>query len=769
MSQMKIWKVVKRRREEKATERLRHEKLQEEAEVAIGKEIEERNAQNRVLWESAYNSRHGNDRHVDSGISMTITNPRKGLSSTNILSQGVVSRASIELKELEGDDNITEGTSKSGPKDKTRAIVTVAVASDDENLGITSAPASVLNENQSLSPVEIGPSQESDPSLVKTEEVETDRLSSAPNAVPLPFEIPSSDSNADRRSSIAASLASDHFSTRVLNRLSGGSPRRASSQRSQRSYTAISTSEEAVMIPHDDEDDGTSSVAANVDEISDGQHSDADKTTSGILAPPDAEENKVRKSSPSIEAQPTDRPGHELSKDQASSPSAIGMDAEAPQAFIAKHEPIAGGEPSGLAKTPEDVLSCKEGQRSSSPTNSIEAKTPPASESAKAEPALRDRLADLSGTSKVMMVYRTNEWAKHLEDAEKPTMDDWIAEHSAVAIPTEKPAPINISALQQTALNASPAPVTPPPNLTQPPPITKPKHQSAYPNQQGPPNPYPSLQRKSSANPSFDRHPSHSSLNSLPSQRATRPPHPHRTSHPPLPIEEDVPSTTKHNRHSTPPNPQALSNPYPSLQHKLSSSIRHPSSSVRHASYSSLDTLPSQRTSYPPPLQTRPQQTRPSQTLHRSKYRRRASAPLLVHPPIEEGVPSTTFPDRGVTAPAFPINTTTTATRSNARVSQHLLTYTPNGMPVPSSHPTLHQHQHHPHHQQQQQQKRRQESYRGTAFMVPSSAYLPSPSTPSPSASAPALVGRRSASGKGLEERHREAMRRLQMRASFGG
>ncbi|KAI4199120.1 MAG: hypothetical protein LQ350_004810, partial [Teloschistes chrysophthalmus] len=563
MSQMKIWKVVKRRREEKATERLRHEKLQEEAEVAIGKEIEERNAQNRVLWESAYNSRHGNDRHVDSGISMTITNPRKGLSSTNILSQGVVSRASIELKELEGDDNITEGTSKSGPKDKTRAIVTVAVASDDENLGITSAPASVLNENQSLSPVEIGPSQESDPSLVKTEEVETDRLSSAPNAVPLPFEIPSSDSNADRRSSIAASLASDHFSTRVLNRLSGGSPRRASSQRSQRSYTAISTSEEAVMIPHDDEDDGTSSVAANVDEISDGQHSDADKTTSGILAPPDAEENKVRKSSPSIEAQPTDRPGHELSKDQASSPSAIGMDAEAPQAFIAKHEPIAGGEPSGLAKTPEDVLSCKEGQRSSSPTNSIEAKTPPASESAKAEPALRDRLADLSGTSKVMMVYRTNEWAKHLEDAEKPTMDDWIAEHSAVAIPTEKPAPINISALQQTALNASPAPVTPPPNLTQPPPITKPKHQSAYPNQQGPPNPYPSLQRKSSANPSFDRHPSHSSLNSLPSQRATRPPHPHRTSHPPLPIEEDVPSTTKHNRHSTPPNPQALSNPYP--------------------------------------------------------------------------------------------------------------------------------------------------------------------------------------------------------------
>ncbi|KAL8636727.1 MAG: hypothetical protein Q9228_005914, partial [Teloschistes exilis] len=505
MSQMKIWKVVKRRREEKATERLRQEELQEQAEVAIGKEIEERTAHNRVLWEGAYNTRHGNDRHVDSGISMTAAGARKELSSSNISSQGVgPSATTIELEELEGDNNVIEETSQSRGKDKTRASVTVAVAPEDDNLAIMSAPASVVTENQSLSATEIGPSQEADPSLVKTEEVETERPSFGPDAVPLPFEIPSSDFNADRRSSIAASIASDHFSTRVLDRMSGGSLRRTSSQRSQRSYTATSIYEEAAMTSHDDKDDGASSVAANVDEISDGQQSDVDKTASAVPPEPDAEENGLQKSTPSMEQHPTDGPGHKPSLNEASPKSAVGTDEEAPEALIAKHEPITGEECSGRDETPENGPLLKEEQISSSPTD-MEVTTPPAPESAKAEPSLQERLADLSGTSKVMMVYRTNEWAKHLDDAEKPTTDDLKAENSTVATPTEKPAPVNIPALQQTALNASPAPVDPPPRLTRPPQsTTKSKQHSTPQNAPEPSSPYPFPQRKPPANPSFD-------------------------------------------------------------------------------------------------------------------------------------------------------------------------------------------------------------------------------------------------------------------------
>ncbi|KAI4241278.1 MAG: hypothetical protein LQ352_007476, partial [Teloschistes flavicans] len=166
-----------------------------------------------------------------------------------------------------------------------------------------------------------------------------------------------------------------------------------------------------------------------VDEISDGQDSEADKITSAFSASPAAEGNGLMKFPPFKETHSTDRPEHKSSLGRTSSRSALGRDKDAPQASISKHDPRTGDESSGLDRTPEDGLSCSEGQASSSPKDN-EVRTSLAHQRAKAEPAFREHLADFSGTSKVTMVYRTNEWAKHLADAEKPTVEDLRAEGS---------------------------------------------------------------------------------------------------------------------------------------------------------------------------------------------------------------------------------------------------------------------------------------------------------------------------------------------------
>ncbi|KAL8687523.1 MAG: hypothetical protein Q9218_006332, partial [Villophora microphyllina] len=610
MSQMKIWKVIKRKREQRATERLRQEKLQEQAEEDLGRKIEEGNVHDRSLWEVAYNGQTGGNRHVDSGIGTEAPSPRKGSSSIFRSSRVTGPRASIELEDLEGGNKSTEEASRSGGKDKTRATVTVRIASDDDILQTDPMSALAMNAPGSGSPLPGSPSpNEDDPSHSNpSREGKASKASSSPKVVPLPFEVPMSDPDGDRRSSLAASIASDHFSTRLLKRLSGSSLKRTSSKRSQRSYIVTSTSEEALMIPHSDKDDRPSSVAANVDEISDGQDSEADATTLAVLPSPAAEESRLLKFSPPMEPHPMDRPGHKISKmslGQASFHTAPRGDEEAPENSTTKLQSTTGDAQLDEPRSAEPVvLGCDEHAKPDVINEEFDTSSAPQHVAEK--PALQERLADLHGASKVVMAYRTNEWAKHLGAAEKPSVDDLRStrqEEPAIAVPTEKAVPVNIPALQQTAMDASPAPVIPPPNLTSS--TTKFKDRSISTNSQDPLNHYPFPQRKTSAS-SFDRTSSQSSLDSLPSQRGNR------NSQPNLGVAQ----------------PTRQSNP-----------------------------------------------SRPS--VHRTKKYRSSSTPLL-QSPIEEDIPSTTFPQRF----ALPTNNTLMSHRQSmlqTRPSSTSLTYTPAG------------------------------------------------------------------------------------------
>ncbi|KAL8711783.1 MAG: hypothetical protein Q9225_007065, partial [Loekoesia sp. 1 TL-2023] len=439
MSQMKIWKIIKRRREQRATEHLRQAQLQDQAEEDLGRKVEEGNERDRITWEAAYGKKSGTDPHVDSGVGTEA--PSVGKASLSIAGSNEVLSSrldSIELNDLERGTRYIEGESKSGGKGKARATVTVRIASDDD-VAQASAPASAIDGINAIDPHsdDHSSSPEDSTSLARPRDMpqkqgKAIRSFPGPEIVPLPFKVPLPDLDSDRRSSIAASVASDQIPMRMSKKLSGGSLKRTSSKRSQRSYIATSTSEEALLISHNHDDDGASSVEAAVDEVSDGQKSEVDGTTLAGLPTPDTAEKGLLKFSPPTEPHPVERPAQKISKmslGQISSQSTPAQDenlvkeetkaddhAGLPEAAANNVSPTSSLSPP--SKAPSLGSIAKENLKEST------AMIPPAPEPSPKKPALGESLADLDNASKVVMAYRTNEWAKHLDRAEKPSLDD---------------------------------------------------------------------------------------------------------------------------------------------------------------------------------------------------------------------------------------------------------------------------------------------------------------------------------------------------------
>lgn len=588
MSQMKVWKIIKKRREDRAAERLRQEQLQDQAEEDLGRKLEEGNEQERNLWETAYGGRDRDRKHIDSGIGTEVPSVKKR--SFSFEGSALGSQAgSIEMDNLDrlkaSDGNSTKG--------KGRATVTVRIASDDEISLQTRLPTdeehvtiSANHPSQSLgeSSIPSSPATAAPQSFVAADDHSEGRQKTkipnnstkalGPKITPLPFEIPPPDNDCDRQSSRAASVASDNVSAQLTKQIPGSSLMRNFSKRSQRSFVATSTSEEALMIPHI-EDDQESSIAATMDEVSDGHRSEADTSTLADALSAGVNRAASLKFSPPTEPHPIDRPNHKISE------ISLGQK-------LSQGSPIENGEPTAqdsltvsqsshlehqdspakdranptttIAQTNEDPLkdtSLTEKLGSNPPDNSATAAS--SEEKKTARKSLAEQLPEK--TSKVVMAFRTNEWAKHLDQAEKPSLDDLKAPQKRRQEEPEQAVPLNVTALQQTPLNAEPAPaaIEPPPPSTTPNP-SKPAESLATSPQQSRTN----LLGKNSLENSMTRSPSQTSLDSAPSPRdgskaslrrgssqtSLAPNRGYRSSSTPLasplvesPIEEGVPST----------------------------------------------------------------------------------------------------------------------------------------------------------------------------------------------------------------------------------
>lgn len=448
-SQSKLWNIIKKRRERRALDRLHDERNLRQEEEKVGRRIERANSRQRVYWEAVY----GNTDHApsaDSGIGSMI---KEGHEST-VTSTEPSGERPIEMDEISSPPVMTGANLEQVKKGPESTVLVRVVADDQPAPEQPESQIPVAHDTNHLSP---NPSRKSvRNSQLRPNEVEAPhndsnratgqagsrrnskndsrRTSAGPAIVPLPFTVPEGD-GADTSS--VATFADDDNGNRFSRRFSQGSEiLRSLSQRSQFKRDALSrplsTSTEKLVGHHGVEDD-RSSIAATVDEMTD----DGDSRSLPELSEYVPREQKVDEDTSEEVAQDGTVEHLEASKILATmnsvtndQPQALVIDAMAPQSST---EEI-------LAKAPEN------GEMSDTSPHSKIAMPEPL-------PVALTKAALPPALPKVASSYRTNEWAKHLSNADIPEVEDiklFQPPTEADSIPEETPAVVCVKNLQQT-------------------------------------------------------------------------------------------------------------------------------------------------------------------------------------------------------------------------------------------------------------------------------------------------------------------------------
>lgn len=460
MSQMKIWKIIKSRRDQRATAQRKEDERRDLAEENLGRKLEEGNGQELALWEEVYGDKESTKRnHVDSGVGTDEPGSLRkvsigGAGSGEMRNSGTESMA---MSNLEGTTNASsERASVEGVRSDVK-MTPVRVAQNKTPQGISEENSSrSLEHSKYLSPPSTGaptaqrPAEAApkssavvsfaeDSSAKEGSEEDRGHKKSGPKIVPLPFTVPQPDIHDDDDASSIATFApsehlpssSEHLPARSSKRYSGGSILQSLSRRSRRlSKNEVASEEGLIEDDEDEEDDRASSVAATID--SDQASDDG---------------NPGRRSSKTLPSGANPDPTPELRRQLSKNPTSLEVQKE--ENFDRERRPLSLTEPL--------VISSDEQVENHSVAS------PEASDSTN-KPARFSQLLP-EGTSKVVMAFRTNEWAKHLETAETPeppTLDGLSRENNFegvdVVAKEEPAAPLFLQELQQTALTAEPAP-----------------------------------------------------------------------------------------------------------------------------------------------------------------------------------------------------------------------------------------------------------------------------------------------------------------------
>lgn len=464
MSQMKVWKIISRRKEEREREQRRKDEEDNLADEEQGRRVEDGIKRERGSWEAAYgSSEKGRPHPVDSGIGTDESGSRKG-SLSNVGAPDVRGSDSegIELQEMDASPNAPE---------KGEGVL-IHVIQDDKIPPTPSAAGQHLarsireSREPSVYESQIGASPPfgSEPSLGNAAVLRS--VDQCPTPKPeithLPFKVPVPISGSeDGRSSVAASAASEHVTNRRSKSLSGSSTVRMPSNRSQRSSIAASTSKEASMIP-DTEYDRASSVAATIDGVS--EKDDLEEESLSVrdqrfsfeaLAKQDSMQGTHQSAGIGKEAKTSPR-------ESANQLTLGGSQAEEAQRVDGSIEP----RPESVALPDSEIASITDARSIVQEPNFESRKNIAAeSEAFEQHPRIYTLLRCKSlpeGASRVVTAYRTNEWAKHLEGAELPEIHQLKLKEIRAPEPSlsgEPAAPVDARALQQTPLNAEPPPI----------------------------------------------------------------------------------------------------------------------------------------------------------------------------------------------------------------------------------------------------------------------------------------------------------------------
>ncbi|KAF2796318.1 hypothetical protein K505DRAFT_323415 [Melanomma pulvis-pyrius CBS 109.77] len=499
ISQLKLWKIVKERREKSATARLERDQRSAQEEEALGRKIQDDFTKERAQWEATYGDKSQQDLAVRSSMdstpktsssfkekrtsvydSMEMVTLSKG-SATGLAMKESPTGPSVTVSVLQDDD--IQQIDKQGnpiPTSKRRSTMHFDTLINNRNSGRSSSDAMSHN------------------GLPRSVSIQSSLQASAPPPpviIPLPFKIPTEDdAQGEQGDNDSVSAAPESVQESLSNRkrfskrLSGSALKRFSTSRnSPHEYD----SEEAMMIPHIEDD--RSSLAATFDGSDDGM-------SLPELSPPQSTRNSMvdeQPSNPSVvpgvsktssdvpkdsNSQATSNGGEDLIKDgnleaassqvterlneeegigrsKHSGTGESGPTSLAPtgvqQSLTISTDPKLGGTRSKQSSLSSPALRCdtavsgsKEDDGRSLPTKSTKSGAPSVngSHTGNLRGVLPEKL------SKVALSYRTNEWAKHLEAAEKPEADD-LAEPESPGIKLdhssgELPVPVSDEILQ---------------------------------------------------------------------------------------------------------------------------------------------------------------------------------------------------------------------------------------------------------------------------------------------------------------------------------
>ncbi|GAB1320745.1 hypothetical protein MFIFM68171_10955 [Madurella fahalii] len=490
VSQLKLWRLVKDRRNEGEGEPPEPERDMRSEEEDIGRQTEEIISRERREWERVYGDGTANALvgSTDSGVG-----GMEGEKELQDNGRTLVDSATRPESPAESPPDTvvppqplieTSGVQTIIAKDVGDGRVTVKVAEDDMPEGVTVEAAEKGN----------GQGENVSTSTARHSFQETVEL---PVVYP-PFTIPVAKNDDDRSSAATFADEGDGFSNKAaaengndgtvrsaqtqdfrVDRLTkgwstiSGSPKGILSQHSMAhqgdDYNGIEERSEALAQPTRESRDDIDSILANLDDTSSDGDVNAIQEWKSLKAKKTSEETMIAEHERTAPFR--DEPDDVIDDSLESPEQTVRI---SPEPF-ATHHATAPGPPPGNAERVMEIgnIAGDREENVSSPEQAQSSKTeepgdapvkPP--ESTVSGPSATASLTRENlppAFSHVALAYRTNEWAKHLSVAETPEPDALqlheYAELSSDA--QEQPASLDIIDLQQTAENATPPPAAP--------------------------------------------------------------------------------------------------------------------------------------------------------------------------------------------------------------------------------------------------------------------------------------------------------------------
>jgi hypothetical protein len=506
IAQMRLWKVIKERRAKEETTRKEAKKKDEEAEAEVGRQLEEKNLRERIEWENMYGNGAGK------GTSMTETavadDSRRGSDGFESTTHENEKGDSVEMKEMSAPEN-SAGASDSG-KNLEAVEEVEGEALEEHQDGQTNQPEDQKTQNETEND---GPPA-ARPVTMWPEPIPREDNSSEHGAVV------GSEPGSPRSKRFSGRSLMDRLSWRSANGVNGPlSPKLNGKSESEEALVVQDDATSSVVGVVDDIASICSSVVSdcqvaeeektNEEPMSDNlpaknvlaEVTEAELNSQAPRAVPTEGDGQLASSLPRHDGnyqEPTQRENEfqihqdDDTEERVSTVVTNKQDDSQPkktQNLVLQIHPNAQEDSSdqanALQNPPEEEHLGQKGQENHRPNvDQAEAEAEEDAQQADAErvnreldsvpqtkPLRKSKSARLDAstvkeipeqTSMVINSFRTNEWAKHLANAELPELEpiQLDCDQPQISAETEEPAaPVNVDGLLQTPLNGLPPPI----------------------------------------------------------------------------------------------------------------------------------------------------------------------------------------------------------------------------------------------------------------------------------------------------------------------